>query len=167
MAVRKHLIKCLHKSASLCLGFFLSYPVSGQISEYADCSEYYFEGAEFVLPMTQEEKVQKLEDSFYGKISDMDKCSQLSESDETRNDFGSNSAARAGSEAGTQENGQAEQTTPASTISSNKLEDGASSIAIVASKAQKPQIDSSFYAAGSSEPCFGTPRPTGSRSWRC
>lgn len=49
-----------------------------KLSEYRDCSDSSFEETTFDSPLTQEEKTKKLDDAFYGLISDERRCSKSS-----------------------------------------------------------------------------------------
>jgi hypothetical protein len=104
-----------------------------QISEYSDCSDSSFKDTTFDSPLTQEEKTQKLDDAFYGLISEENKCAKSSFSNSSQSNIGG-SGGTGGSET--------------MSLSKNLLESDEQSIAIGGSMNQLPKeetlVDASF-----------------------
>ena len=94
-----------------------------QISEYTDCSEYYHDGSDFEQTLTQEEKAERLENAFYGRLSDIVKCVNGESAEEGRSSGGAS-----GGEAG-------------QSISNNILTKGEKSFGITGTKTQGPIVD--------------------------
>ena len=98
----------------LALGF-LATPASGQISEYTDCSEYDLGSRADGAPLTTQEKVERLDDTYYPKVAEITKC------EENSRDEGASSGGTATS---------TERVKDVPGISSNRLEPGKTSIAV-------------------------------------
>lgn len=98
-----------------------------QISEYSDCSDSSFEDTTFDSPLTQEEKTQKLDDAFYGLISEENKCAKSSFSNSSQSNIGGSRGA--GGSGGSE----------TMSLSKNLLESDEQSIAIGGSMNQLPK----------------------------
>ena len=107
------------------VGISIASSPSEKLSEYRDCSDSSFEETTFDSPLTQEEKTKKLDDAFYGLISEENKCAKPS--------FSSSSQSNNGGSGGSGGSGGAE------TISNNLLESDEQSIAIGGSINQLPK----------------------------
>jgi hypothetical protein len=75
MQIKKILLESLF---ILLVGISTASSSPEKLSEYRDCSDSYFEETTFDSPLTQEEKTKKLDDAFYGLISDERRCSKSS-----------------------------------------------------------------------------------------
>ena len=110
-----------------------------QISEYSDCSDSSFEETTFDSPLTQEEKTKKLDDAFYGLISEENKCAKSSFSNSSQSNGGGSSGS--GGSGGSASSGGSGSSAGSETmsLSKNLLESDEQSIAIGGSINQLPK----------------------------
>ena len=115
--------------ATLTMNVFALSPAK-QISEYSDCSDSSFEETTFDSPLTQEEKTKKLDDAFYGLISEENKCAKSSFSNSSQSNGGGSSGSGGSASSGGSET---------MSLSKNLLENDEQSIAIGGSINQLPK----------------------------
>lgn len=107
-----------------------------QISEYSDCSDSSFEETTFDSPLTQEEKTKKLDDAFYGLISEENKCAKSSFSNSSQSNGGGSSGSGVSASSGGSGSSAGSETM---SLSKNLLENDEQSIAIGGSINQLPK----------------------------
>lgn len=107
-----------------------------QISEYSDCSDSSFEETTFDYPLTQEEKTKKLDDAFYGLISEENKCAKSSFSNSSQSNGGGSSGSGGSASSGGSGSSAGSETM---SLSKNLLENDEQSIAIGGSINQLPK----------------------------
>lgn len=107
-----------------------------QISEYSDCSDSSFEETTFDYPLTQEEKTKKLDDAFYGLISEENKCAKSSFSNSSQSNGGGSSGSGVSASSGGSGSSAGSETM---SLSKNLLENDEQSIAIGGSINQLPK----------------------------
>ena len=107
-----------------------------QISEYSDCSDSSFEETTFDSPLTQEEKTKKLDDAFYGLISEENKCAKSSFSNSSQSNGGGSSGSGGSASSGGSGSSAGSETM---SLSKNLLESDEQSIAIGGSINQLPK----------------------------
>lgn len=107
-----------------------------QISEYSDCSDSSFEETTFDSPLTQEEKTKKLDDAFYGLISEENKCAKSSFSNSSQSNGGGSSGSGGSASSGGSGSSAGSETM---SLSKNLLENDEQSIAIGGSINQLPK----------------------------
>ena len=111
-------------------------PPAKQISEYSDCSDSSFEETTFDSPLTQEEKTKKLDDAFYGLISEENKCAKSSFSNSSQSNGGGSSGSGGSASSGGTGSSAGSETM---SLSKNLLENDEQSIAIGGSINQLPK----------------------------
>ena len=137
------LIKCYLGPICLFLaGNIIANSPAEQLSEYTDCSDSSFQETVFDSPLTQEEKTKKLDDAFYGLISEESKC--------TKSSFSQSSQSNAGGSGGSGGSNGAD----IGSLSNNLLDAVGESIAIGDSMNQLPDVEV-LSEASSGEPSDG------------
>lgn len=110
-----------------------------QISEYSDCSDSSFEETTFDYPLTQEEKTKKLDDAFYGLISEENKCAKSSFSNSSQSNGGGSSGSGVSASSGGSGGSGSSAGSETMSLSKNLLENDEQSIAIGGSINQLPK----------------------------
>ena len=130
------MLKLFFRKPLLVICVSLSPCAAAQISEYSDCSDYYHDQSDFQQPATQEEKAQRLEDTFYDRLSSITKCVDQQSATDGGGGGGSSGGASAGASSGS-EAGQS--------LSSNLLNKGEKSHGITSSKSQIPVVETESF----------------------
>ena len=96
----------------------------GQISDYNECSEVFYDASKPSRPLTQEEQVASMDQEFYELLTDISKCSDNDPASESGNGAGGSNASGGAS---------------SGSLSKNRLGKGDQSISIANSAMQSPE----------------------------